>query len=169
MGIFAEVGNADVAITPHRFMPDIHDWGIGNGIFNAGFVYIRQTPTGIACIREWANQCIDWCSLDRQDDGRFVDQGYLNAWPQVWGAHIIQHKGVNLAPWNQDQYQYSISGGRMYVDNVPIICYHFHKKLHIGFHTHGFVKQNLYTEYQIALEEAYERISYDHYNWYNKD
>ena len=51
----------------------------------------------------WRDDCLAWCDEQPQPDGRFMNQGYLNRWPERYSAvHPIRHPGVNLAPWNVD-------------------------------------------------------------------
>lgn len=122
--VLEEIGNASVAIVPHRFAPE-HSKNLIYGIFNVNGVYARNDPIGLACMRQWRRQCNAWC-YRRFDEDRFCDQKYLEAWPFRFGAHIIEHPGWNLAPWNQNQYHYSPGGREIHVEGIPIIMYHFH-------------------------------------------
>ena len=88
------------------------------------------------------DQCLAWCyrRSERNPDGRllFGDQGYLDTWEDLFHAHALQHTGVNLAPWNQEQYEYAFDR-HLYVvshsdaqrTNVtridPLLLYHFHE------------------------------------------
>jgi len=162
--IFAEIGDAPVGITPHRSSPS-HQWmAPGNGTYNVGLVYARANLQGAGCIKEWAAQTLDWCFY-RHEDGKFCDQKYLDVWPEQWGAHSIQHKGANLAPWNQGegQYIYSIRDGQIHVDSDPLIFYHFHAGLSflhpkVGYEIDPFVATNIYGPYKEALERAQGEI-----------
>lgn len=125
---------AEVAIIPHRF-PERLAWrAAANGTYNVGWVYFRNGPTAKACLRNWAAQCASWCAGRSERDPatarlRFGDQAYLDTWPIDYGAYTVQHRGANLAPWNQEQYSYRenvnfqvCDGGR--IDNL--LFYHFH-------------------------------------------
>jgi len=148
--MFEEIGSAPVAITPHRYSPACRRYEPLAGTFNVGLVYVK-VPDGLPCIQEWAEECIQWCYL-RRDGERYADQGYLDKWPSKWHAHVIQHKGANLAPWNQaDQYIYSVREGQIYVDNEPLIWYHFHEGLQTGYGLDPFVRQYVYEPYREAL------------------
>jgi len=141
-----------LAITPHRFSPSYERYSV-NGKFNAGFIYTKNCGNGVACIREWAEQCIEWCFLTHSN-GRYGDQKYLDTWVDKWGARAIEHRGVNLAPWNQGkQYRYSIRGEQIYVDNDPLIWYHFHQGLKPAYPLDGFIVQHVYGPYREALHE----------------
>lgn len=148
--MFEEIGDAPLGITPHRFSPSKLHF-LSNGIYNVGLVHVKRTPKGLSCMREWARQCIDWC-YRRVEGGKFADQRYLDAWPKKWGAYPIRHKGVNLAPWNQaEQYSYTLRGGQVYIDNDPLIWYHFHQGLDPKHFIHPFVREHIYEPYKKAL------------------
>src|SRR5436853_347453 len=71
------------------------------GRFNAGCIYWKNDPVGRRCLIDYRADCIAWCAPQSMPDGRFMNQGYLTAWPQRYaGVHVIRHPGVNLAPWN---------------------------------------------------------------------
>lgn len=138
--------DAPVAITPHRFAP-AHKRFIVNGVFNAGCIY--ATRSGVHCLENWERRCV----IDRT--GRMTDQRLLDEWPEKWGAHIITHKGFNLAPWNQIQYTYDVRrGGVCFVDTQPVILYHFHQGLKTHYSLAPCVRSHLYKLYQEALSRA---------------
>ena len=150
--IFEEIGDAPIGITPHRFSPRMRAW-LKIGEFNVGLIYVKRCLSGLSCIQEWAGKCIEWCYWRHEND-QYCDQKYLNEWPMHWGAHSIQHKGANLAPWNQEQYGYSLRGGRIFVDDDPLLWYHFHKGLKPGYVIEPFVQTHIYEMYRQALERA---------------
>ena len=122
--LFAEVGEASVALSPHRFVANRRraDWF---GTFNAGFIYWRNDPVGLRCLADYRADCIDWCEPTVTSDGRFMNQGYLTAWPQRYpNVHVIAHPGINLAPWNIAGHTIS-EAPRVLVDGHPLIFFHF--------------------------------------------
>ena len=136
-----------VAITPHRFAPAHKRFAV-NGIFNAGTIYAART--GIPCLENWNRRCVT------ERKGRMTDQRLLNDWPKQWGAHIIEHKGFNLAPWSLEQYTYDVRRGVLYVDNQFLVLYHFHQGLKPAYGLTPFVKTYLYEPYRKALDKAKE-------------
>ena len=38
---------------------------------------------------------------------------------------IIDHIGINTAPWNAQQYTFSVKNGKYFVNNLPLVLYHF--------------------------------------------
>jgi hypothetical protein len=81
----------------------------------------------------------------------------MNRWPEKYGTHEIEHLGVNLAPWNQMQYEYYIIGGELTVNGqYPIVLYHFHgltEKSLSGYPLHNMIVQKLYKPYLGELEK----------------
>jgi len=157
--LFEELKGHDIGITPHRFSPSYERYVV-NGNFNGAFVHVKNTPKALICVTRWASQCLELCSLKHQGDA-FVDQKYLNSWPDLYGAHSIVHKGVNLAPWNQGEnhYRYEIRDGRIFVDDQPLILYHYHSGLVPGYPLDEFISQFVYRPYASALERAQEVIA----------
>lgn len=145
----SEIQKHSVAITPHRFAAQ-HQHFVQNGIFNIGYVYFKNDTTGIAACERWATRCINWC-YHRHEDNKFTEQRYLDTWPEDWGAYIIEHPGVNLAPWNQIQYQYALKDGQVFVAGYPLVFYHFHNGLNPAYTVHSFVKKHIYKTYENIL------------------
>lgn len=123
--VFSEIGDASVAIIPHRFPPDLRGSEI-YGIYNVGWVSFRNDPEGMACLHWWAQRCKEWC-YDLATEGRFADQKYLDQFPQQFtGVHIIQHPGANLAPWNVKNHTITARQNQIFVDGQLLVFFHFH-------------------------------------------
>jgi len=128
--IFEEIGDHSVAIIGHRFPFHLkhHE---KYGIYNVGWLSFKRDEHAFTCLHWWREQCIEWC-YDRAEDGRFADQKYLDTWPErIPSVVVLRHKGANLAPWNVSNYKIREDGGRIWVDEQPLIFFHFHglKKL----------------------------------------
>ncbi len=124
--LFDELGQGSIGMTAHRFTDSLKDRE-RYGIYNVGWLTFRNDEHGIACLTWWRERCLEWC-FDREEDGRFADQKYLDDWPVRFGnVVVLQHKGANLAPWNLNNYhvRYSRSDG-VAVDGQPLIFFHFH-------------------------------------------
>ena len=123
--VYAEIGTRSIAITPHRFSPDRAGL-IQYGRFNVGWMSYRRDEAGLECLRWYRARCIEWC-YDRIEGERFADQKYLDRFPELFRqVAIVAHKGVNLAPYNVNNYEVTEAGGRIMVDDQPLLCYHFH-------------------------------------------
>jgi hypothetical protein len=59
--------------------------------------------------------------------GKCGDQNYLDEWPERYpGLVISANPGVGLAPWNVGKHRVSAKLGQIFVDDLPMIFYHFH-------------------------------------------
>lgn len=121
--IFDELGAGSVAIVPHRYPPSLHGLSIW-GTYNVAWVTFRNDSAGRAVLERWHRQCLAWCH-DRAEDGKFADQGYLDSWPGLPGVRVIEHPGVDLAPWNFMQYRIDLQSNPPTVDGRPLVFYHF--------------------------------------------
>lgn len=97
--IQAELQDCSVYITPHGYAPE-YDQSSNSGTFCVQFVFIRNDETGMKIVRQWAEQCIEWCHA-RVDGGRFGDQKYLDEWPRLASSvRVSSNPGLGVAPWN---------------------------------------------------------------------
>ena len=93
-------GKSNVAVVEHRFPPAFAYLADSYGRFNVGWIAFLQSEEARFCVARWQQQCIQWCA-DHVETGRFADQKYLDSWPQqVVSLSIIDHPGVDVAPWN---------------------------------------------------------------------
>ncbi|GDY23316.1 hypothetical protein LBMAG56_46630 [Verrucomicrobiota bacterium] len=123
--LWEEIGDSSIAITPHRFPPALRE-SERYGVFNVGWLTFRRDANARACLEWWRDRCLEWC-YDRLEEGRFADQKYLDVWPEKFeGVKVIQHPGVNLAPWNLAGHRLEWRDGRVLVDGRPLLVFHFH-------------------------------------------
>lgn len=127
--ILPSIANTSVAIVGHRFPPRLRHLE-KFGRFNVGFQVFKNDARGLACLEWWRDRCLEWCH-DRFDNGRFADQKYLDSWPTLFDASEMQHKGLNTAPWNIERYTFLERDGRIYVDEDPLLFFHFHDLKHL--------------------------------------
>jgi hypothetical protein len=124
--IFEEMDDASVLITPHRFSPELAHHAI-NGIYNVQFLTFRRDERGLRALNWWHERCIEWCYY-RFEDGKLGDQKYLDDWPERFeGVHVTRHKGCGLAPWNITQFAVRERPNGIYVDEDPLVFFHFHR------------------------------------------
>jgi hypothetical protein len=123
--LFEELDNATIGLSPHRFH-DLTAYLAMYGLYNAGFICWRACAAARECIADWQTDCLSWCSEEVQPDGRFMNQGYLNRWPERYpGVRVIQHPGVNLAAWNVESHVLTTERPGIRVDGRPLIFYHY--------------------------------------------
>lgn len=125
--LFDEIGDASIAIIEHRFVPELQHLN-SRGNFCVEWVSFRRDDEGLACLRRWREQCIEWCFY-RLEENRMGDQKYLDEWPERYRSLcILQHPGAGIAPWNYARYVFGRDAqGAITVDGVPLIFYHFHQ------------------------------------------
>ncbi len=122
--VFAAQGDASVGIVPHRFPPRLNGL-FKNGTYNVAWVSFRRDDAGLACLEWWRERCLEWCH-DYLDQGRFADQGYLDEFPRRFtGVRVLDHVGINAAPWNMDESRIVSHEGGLYVNDQPLLFYHF--------------------------------------------
>jgi hypothetical protein len=123
--IFAEIGDASIAIIAHRFPPSGAAMAELFGIYNVGWLTFRRDEPAAICLQWWRQQCLDWCS-DSHTHGQYGDQKYLDDWPARFaGVHVIQHKGANVAPWNLTTHPIRRWHGQIWIGDQPLVFFHF--------------------------------------------
>jgi hypothetical protein len=155
---FSEIRNDSVAITAHRFSPNLRHME-QYGKYNVGLLSFRRDAVGIACLQWWRERCIEWC-FDRVENGRYADQRYLDDWPTRFRRVVtLSHAGINLAPWNLSNHNISIREDQVWVDHQPLVCYHFHGLRHIE----SWLYDSNLTVYEVKPSTAVSRGIYGPY------
>ncbi|MCC6720481.1 MAG: hypothetical protein IT555_21620 [Acetobacteraceae bacterium] len=99
---------ASLLLTPHQLAPDttpeqVRDNEGGSlryGIYNLGFLGVRNDPTGRAFAAWWEERLHAAC-YDAPEAGIFTDQKYCDLVPGLFpGVHITRDPGCNVASWN---------------------------------------------------------------------
>jgi hypothetical protein len=118
------LGSDSIGIIENRYPRRHPDW-LRFGKYNVGWISFRRDERAEACLAWWSRQCIQWC-FDRTENGRYADQKYLDEWPERFpGVRILNHKGANVAPWNRANYCFSKHENTLYVDDAPLVFFHF--------------------------------------------
>lgn len=156
--LYEEIGDRSIAIIGHRFPPHLQGWE-QYGIYNVGWVSFRRDAHALACLRWWRERCLEWC-YDRCEEGRFADQKYLDDWPtRFQGVVVLMNKGANLAPWNLANYTIRGDGDRVWVDDQPLIFFHFHRLKQIE----GWVYDPTLAGYKAKASGVVRRRIYEPY------
>ena len=122
--IFDELGDASIGIIEHKYAPRSRHL-LKYGIYNVGWLSFRRDAAGLACLAWWRERCLEWC-YDRVEEHRFADQKYLDDWHVRFPAvRVLQHKGANLACWNIANYRVKYAGNQLWVDEQPLVFFHF--------------------------------------------
>jgi SAM-dependent methyltransferase len=124
--LFDEMNDAAVMIVPHRYAAEHQHKELTSGTYNVEWLTFRRDADGLAALHWWHERCIEWCYF-RWEDGKLGDQKYLDDWPDRFArVHVLQHPGGGLAPWNVTRFTLNAAAGRVLVDGVPLVFYHYH-------------------------------------------
>lgn len=175
--LYAEVAGKSIGIIPHRWTPRHAERLRPNGVYNVGWVYFRNDKPGRACLHFWQLESEHW----KGRPGTFSDQRFLDGWPPAYGDDLrkIEHIGANVAPWNQEQYEFTQAGDCVYLTDptkavidrdglaesprLPLIFYHFHElrndasgyvPYRSGYPLAQNVGRAIYEPYERALHDA---------------
>lgn len=135
----AKLDEYSIVLTPHTCTPisDRHrpsdQHHMNTGIFNLGFIGLRNDPEAREFVSWWAKRLAYECRIDLCA-GLFVDQHWVNFAPvyhkNVW---IEKHPGYNVAYWNLHERFFSVEpvGGtegqqKHYLVNQTEELYFFH-------------------------------------------
>jgi len=161
-----ELSGASVLITEHRYTTQ-YDQTLTSGIYCVQFMTFKADTRGLAVLQWWQDRCLEWC-FARFEDGKFGDQKYLDDWMQRFeGVHVLQHLGGGVAPWNVQQYKLSQKSGKLYVNESPLVFYHFHAYKYYRSGVHAFspnylisdeAVEILYRPYARALLQAHDEL-----------
>lgn len=168
--IFEEMGTRSILITEQRY-PKHLSHRLRCGQFNVGILAFKNDDVGLSCLDRWRDQCLAWCK-DEVSEGRYADQGYLQEWPALYGAHlcVCARPGVNLAPWNWESHRIKVRHSAVLVDNHPLEIFHFSRfhpqpgglifqsgQLEYGIMSWS-LRQAIYIPYYRALQKSRARI-----------
>ena len=128
--IFDLLDSYDFLLTPHHYPRDPNkdqNWLEANfrvGLYNAGFVGVNKNA--IKDLTWWAECCAYRCEKNPLR-GTFDDQKYLDLIPIMnENAHIMRHKGCNVAEWNKAIISRTERDGKVYLDEKDsLIFVHF--------------------------------------------
>lgn len=118
-----ELGEVDIAITPHNFDLNLR-YLEKYGLYNVGLVYARNSAESLEIIKWWANRCLE--STDTiEGTGIYGDQKYLDEFTNLDGKVLrFSQLGFNAAPWNTTDVTKSQSGLKL-SDSSTLYFYHY--------------------------------------------
>ncbi|HSN20920.1 MAG TPA: glycosyl transferase [Usitatibacter sp.] len=132
--ILATLDAANLALTPHQNKPeqsleailDNEVTSLRMGIFNLGFIGVRNTPEAHRFAGWWAERTYLLCRAEPHN-GLFTDQKWIDFAPVFFdGVAILKSSRHNVATWNLTTRSLTgdlASGFR--VDGEPLAFYHF--------------------------------------------
>jgi hypothetical protein len=146
-----ELNGGSILLVEHRYSPDLAYLSAESGIYNVSLLTFRRDANALACLRWWRERCLEWCYA-RVEDGKMGDQKYLDDWPTRFpGVVVLKHPGCGLAPWNIQNYELGQHNGAVWVDDAPLIFYHFHQFKPLGPRQFDLAQRYRLTREQIDL------------------
>ena len=130
--VFWALNDHSCVLTPHMMHPlqdgkEPSDLTImKSGIYNLGFLGLKNDGDALRLCRWWADRCYDGCRVDIPGN-RFTDQRWMDLAPAfVSRPYILRHPGYNVAYWNlaQRTVSYADNAGWQ-VDGEPLVFFHF--------------------------------------------
>ncbi|MCS6820655.1 MAG: hypothetical protein NZ551_02195 [Microscillaceae bacterium] len=143
--LFEELADNSIFIVPHFFSEKNKNLEI-YGIYNVVFNTFKRDIHGLACLNWWRKSCIEWC-FDYIEGDKFADQKYLDKFPILFQkVKICENRGANLAVFNLDNANISKKNNVFFVNNQPLIFYHFHhlRRFHKYFFNPNFLENHIY-------------------------
>lgn len=155
-------------LTPHHYKNTPkrdQNWFEANfrvGLYNAGFV--GASAKAISTLQWWADCCAYRCEKSAIR-GLFDDQKYLDLVPVLEEtAHIIRHKGCNVAGWNTEVCRRETVNGQVLIDGkFPIVFIHFNDTaIREIINGSDAVLMNYYRNYVHALKKYKSDLTEQH-------
>jgi hypothetical protein len=158
--IWKSLETASIILYPHNFPPKYDFLNENAGKFNAGILSLKNDNSAYNAIRWLREKSIEWC-FAYNDKGRIGDQKYFLEIPELFtNVEECSNIGVHVGPWNAIGFNLAIIDNMLYVNNVPLILYHFHQ-----FTLHKDLSYSPATTFY-DISEYYIKYIYDKYQSY---
>lgn len=132
--LLERLDQANVVLTPHLTVPEsdleaVRDNEIAalkHGVYNLGFLGVRDTAEGRRFAQWWADRIYHFCVADIPA-GLFTDQRWIDLAPAFFdGVGILKSPRYNVATWNLTQRRLAGDAAAGFtVDGEPLGFYHF--------------------------------------------
>lgn len=145
--LYDEFGDSSIGITEHRVNPLLNVFVKHYGNYVIGVNLFRNSETGRKCLLEWKSECNEWYPGKPGYPLKFFsDQIFLDSWDKKYsGVKIIKNIGINTSYWNAANYTFRKINDVFFVNDQPLIIYHFSSLRKENDHT-----WNTYSVYGLA-------------------
>lgn len=122
--------NYSIIVTPHKTTSVESDFikdkvFLNNGIYNLGFVAMNKSDSTSKFLKWWSIKLKNNCFIDYAD-GLATDQIWVELASTIFdGFYVDKDCGLNVAFWNIHERLLTSIGGRYYVNDTPLIFFHF--------------------------------------------
>jgi glycosyltransferase involved in cell wall biosynthesis/SAM-dependent methyltransferase len=120
----------EILLTPHMLEPaekaEMNERRLLQyGIYNLGFLGVRNTPATRNLLAWWGRRLKTECIIQREE-GLFVDQKWADHFPAfVSRTSILHHPGYNVAYWNLSSRKVTWTGQEWQANHRPLRFVHF--------------------------------------------
>lgn len=123
----------EIILTPHLTIPEQNEIDIQNnelcalqhGVYNLGFVAVRNGEEGMKFARWWDNRLGLYC-YDDIPRGIFTDQRWCDLAPAYFDVYILKNPGYNMAPWNLSTRKITYKNNKILVnDKYELVFFHY--------------------------------------------
>jgi len=130
--LFAKLDRFDVVLTPHvetdypedGLQPD-DSAVLQTGLFNLGFIGVRDSENTRELLRWWKRKLQDKCVVHVQG-GLFVDQKFMDLASVLFeNIYVEKGTGYNVAYWNLHSRKIGKSNGIWTCNDGPLYFFHF--------------------------------------------
>jgi hypothetical protein len=125
--LYEEFEDHSIGYCPHRLHPIIKHLTKNHGNYNVGVNLFKNSDIALKCLYDWKSDCEGWYkSKPGYHLYYFSDQIFLDSWEKKYsGIKIINNIGIDTAPWNAVNYHFKKVDDVYFVNQTPIIIYHF--------------------------------------------
>ncbi len=130
--IFQALDSSNIVLTPHLLDPIPLDGCFPSeitilqaGAYNLGFIGISRSEETHNFLTWWGERLEKYCRV-AHTEGLFVDQKWIDLVPGLFEkVQILSRRGYNVAYWNLNARHLSEHEGIYWVDNEPVVFFHF--------------------------------------------
>lgn len=136
--LYEKLDKHSILLVPHIVQANLNNNNdivfLNSGIYNLGFLGLKNSNTSLDMIEWWGRKLIDNC-YDDILDGTFTDQKWMNFVTSLFPieeVYVSQHLGANMAPWNFYEREVIFEARNVYVKSritnskvLPVIFVHY--------------------------------------------
>lgn len=180
--IFREMDENSVTLVPHNYSSEFDNTKAA-GVYCVQFNAFKNNKHGLEVLSYWKESCFKY---NKNKLKSYPGQTNLDSWTKLFDSvKVINNIGAGVAPWNIRDYELTNYSNKLFVNNIPVIFYHYHSysKTSKGMHDLGSYPMNkdtvelFYKPYVNNIKNAkklvfnfdkdfqFERVSHDIQNF----
>jgi hypothetical protein len=139
--IFEEMGESSVTLVPHNYSHEFDNTKAA-GVYCVQFNAFKNNQQGLEVLSYWKESCFQY---DKNKLTKYPGQTNLDNWCKLFDCvKVIENIGAGVAPWNIRGYELKKESKKLFVNNFPVIFYHYHSysKTSKGMHDLGSYPMN---------------------------